>query len=59
MNHFLVVNGNQVIIDKNQLITYAAAAAGVIIVVAIITISAKMRKKNFIKTIPTNLKDIK
>jgi len=59
MNNFLVVNGNQVIIDKNQLITYAAAVAGVIIVVAIITISAKMRKKNFIKTIPTNLKDIK
>jgi hypothetical protein len=59
MNNFLRIQGNDVIVDKNQLIMYGAAAIAVMLLVAIVLIASKTRKKNFIKTIPTNLKDVR
>ena len=59
MDNFLRLQGNDVIIDKNQLILYGAAAVAVILLVGILLIASKTRKKSFIKTIPTNLKDVR
>ncbi|RYF29141.1 MAG: hypothetical protein EOO17_02630 [Chloroflexi bacterium] len=56
-NNFIQIQGDKVIIDKNSLVTLAVVVVLVIVVVAIVTIAAKSRKKNFIKTIPTNLKE--
>ena len=58
-NTFLQVQGDKIIIDKAQLTMYAAAAAAVIVIVLIALIANKARQKNFIKTIPTNLKDVR
>lgn len=56
-NSFIQIQGDKVIIDKNSLVVLAVAVALIIIVIIIVTIAAKSRKKNFIKTIPTNLKE--
>jgi hypothetical protein len=56
-NAFMQIQDDKIIFDKNQLIMYAVIAAAVLILVVIITIAAKARRKNFIKTVPTNLKD--
>jgi hypothetical protein len=56
-NTFIQVQGDQIIVDKNQLIMYSIAAAIVVVLLIVITIAVKSRKKNFIRTIPTNLKD--
>lgn len=57
LNNFIQVQGDKVIFDKNSLVTIAVVAALVVIVIIGIAIAAKTRKKNFIKTIPTNLKE--
>lgn len=56
-NSLVMVNGDTITINKNDLIMYAIAGAVVLILVVILIIAFKRRKKNFIKTIPTNLKD--
>lgn len=57
LNNFIQVQGDKVIFDKNSLVTIAVVAALIVIVIIGIAIAAKTRKKNFIKTIPTNLKE--
>lgn len=57
LNNFIQVQGDKVILDKNSLVTLAVIVALIIVVIIIVTIVAKTRKKNFIKTIPTNLKE--
>lgn len=57
LNNFIQVQGDKVIFDKSSLVTIAVVAALVVIVIIGIAIAAKTRKKNFIKTIPTNLKE--
>lgn len=49
--------GNNIVIDKGQLVMYAIAAAVVVVLIIVVIIAIKSRKKNFIKTVPTNLKD--
>lgn len=56
-NSFIQIQGDQIIIDKNDLMTLAVIATVVIVAVIIVTIALKKRKKNFIKTLPTNLKE--
>ena len=56
-NNFIQVQDNSIIFDKNQLIMYAGMALAVVVVVLLILFAVKSRKRNFIKTIPTNLKD--
>lgn len=51
------IQDDKIIFDKNQLIMYAAIAAAVVVIILVITIAAKTRRKNFIKTVPTKLKD--
>ncbi len=51
------IQDDKIIFDKNQLIMYAAIAATVVVIILVITIAAKTRRKNFIKTVPTKLKD--
>ena len=58
-NNFIQMNGDQIIIDKNDLITLAIAAVAIIVVAIVVTIVLKNRKKDFIKTLPTNLKEEK
>ncbi len=53
------MNGDQIIIDKNGFITLAIAAVAIIVVAIVVTIVFKNRKKDFIKTLPTNLKEEK
>jgi len=55
-NTFFQVQNNQIIIDQAQLTMYAIAAGVVILLLVIVALAAKFRKKNFIKTIPTQLK---
>ena len=55
-NTFYQVKDGAIIIDQAQLTTYAIAAAVLVVLAVIITIAIKGRKKNFIKTVPTNLK---
>lgn len=57
LNSFIQVQGDKIIINKNDLVMLAVAAVLVIVVIIIVTIALKSRKKNFIKTIPTNLKE--
>lgn len=57
LNNFIQVQGDKVIFDKNSLVTIAIVAALIVIVIIGTAIAAKTRKKNFIKTIPTNLKE--
>ena len=57
LNNFIQVQGDKVIFDKNSLVTIAVVAALIVIVIIGIAIAMKTRKKNFIKTIPTNLKE--
>ncbi len=54
---FMQIQDDKIIFDKNQLIMYAAIAATVVVIILVITIAAKTRRKNFIKTVPTKLKD--
>ena len=56
-NNFIQVKGDQVIIDINDLMTLALVAAVVIVALIVVTVVLKKRKKNFIKTLPTNLKE--
>ena len=56
-NNFIQIQDNSIIFDKNQLIMYAGIALAVVIVVLLILVALKSRKRNFIKTIPTNLKN--
>jgi hypothetical protein len=56
-NTFIQSRGDQLIIDKGQLTTYVAIALIVLIFIALVVIALKRRSKNFIKTVPTNLKD--
>lgn len=58
-NTFLEVQSDKIIIDKNQLIMYAIAAAVAVVLFFVIFVGIKSRKKDFIKTIPTNLKAVK
>lgn len=58
-NNFIQMNGDQIIIDKNDLIALAIAAVAIIVVAIVVTIVFKNRKKDFIKTLPTNLKEEK
>ena len=55
-NTFYQVKDGSIIIDQAQLTTYAIAAAVLVVLAVIITIAVKSRKRNFIKTVPTNLK---
>lgn len=55
-NTFVQVQDNSIIFDKNQLIMYAAGALATVVIIALILFAVKSRKRNFIKTIPTNLK---
>ena len=55
-NNFIQVQDNSIIFDKNQLIMYAGIALAVIVVVLLVLFALKSRKRNLIKTIPTNLK---
>ena len=55
-NNFIQVQDNSIIFDKNQLIMYAGIALALIVVVLLVLFALKSRKRNFIKTIPTNLK---
>ena len=55
-NNFIQVQDNSIIFDKNQLIMYAGIVLAVIVVVLLGLFALKSRKRNFIKTIPTNLK---
>ena len=56
-NNFIQIQDNSIIFDKNQLIMYAGMALAVVVVVLLILFAVKSRKRNFIKTIPTNLKN--
>ena len=55
-NNFIQIQDNSIIFDKNQLVMYAGIALAVVVVVLLILFAVKSRKRNFIKTIPTNLK---
>lgn len=55
-NPLIETRGNDIIIDKNTLIMYAVAALVVLVLLVIVIVMFKRRKKNFIKTMPTNLK---
>ena len=55
-NNFIQVQDNSIIFDKNQLIMYAGIVLAVGVVVLLVLFALKSRKRNFIKTIPTNLK---
>ena len=48
---------DQIIIDQSQLTMYAILAAIVVVLLILIVVALKRRKKDFIKTVPTNLKD--
>ena len=56
-NNFIQITDSQVIFNKNDLLLYAGILVAVVVVILLIVIAIKSRKKNFIKTIPTNLKD--
>ena len=55
-NNFIQIQDNSIIFDKNQLVMSAGIALAVVVVVLLILFAVKSRKRNFIKTIPTNLK---
>jgi hypothetical protein len=56
-NNFIQIQGDNVVINKNDLVMLLVAAILVIVVIVVVTIALKSRKKNFIKTVPTNLKE--
>lgn len=56
-NSFMQITNDQVIFDKSDLLLYASILVAVIVIIVLILVAIKSRKKDFIKTIPTNLKD--
>ena len=47
----------KVLIDQTQLMMYGLVALIVIVLIIVVTVAMKRRKKDFIKTVPTNLKE--
>lgn len=58
-NTFVQVRDDQIIFDKSDLIMYAVLAAVLIVIIVVVIVALKRRKKDFIKTLPTNLKEDK
>lgn len=52
------VQGNEIILQRDQFAMLATLIVAVLIVLVVIYVAFKRRQKNFIKTVPTNLKDV-
>ena len=55
--NFIQIQDGKVIIDQMQLMTYGALVILAILVIIAVIIALKRRNRDFIKTMPTNLKD--
>lgn len=55
-NALFKIQDGYIMIDQAQATTYGIAAVAAVILVVLVTIAIKSRRKDFIRTIPTNLK---
>ena len=57
-NGLVRLEGNEIILMKDQTIMIASLIIAALILLFVITIALKSRKRSFIKTVPTNLKEV-